>query len=102
MHQTEKYWNVINRIVFVAVVILAGVGAVLAFAPKVRQMQSYQQTRDQLQQRIDVTEAAEKDLKERHRRFLSDPEYVKKIAHEVGYAHPDEIIFYFPEETAAR
>ena len=85
--------------VLVAVVVMAGIGILLAFAPKVRQMQGYQQTRDTLQQRIDVTLAAEKELKEKQRRFMTDPEFVEKVAHEVGYARQDETIYHFPEET---
>ena len=99
MQQTEKYWNLINRIVLIAIVIMAGVGVVLAFTPKVRQLQTYQETYDSLQHRIDVTVESEKELKEKQRRFLSDPEFVEKVAHEVGYARKDEMIFHFPEET---
>ena len=99
MQQTEKYWNLINRIVLIAIVIMAGVGVVLTFTPKVRQLQTYQETYDQLQHRIDQTVESEQELKEKQRRFQSDPEFVEKVAHEVGYARKDEIIFHFPEET---
>ena len=99
MQQTEKYWNLINRIVLIAVVVMAVVGIVLAFAPKVKQMQTYQNTRDTLQQRIDVTVTAEKELKEKQQRFRTDPAYVERVAHEVGYARKGEIIYHFPEET---
>jgi cell division protein FtsB len=99
MQQTEKYWNLINRIVLVAIAIMAGVGVVLAFTPKVKQMQSYQQTLDDLEQRIEITETAEKEMKENIRRFKTDPAYVEKVAHEVGYARDDETIYHFPEET---
>ena len=99
MQQTEKYWNLINRIVLVAVVVMAAVGIVLAFTPKVKQMQTYQVTRDTLQQRIEITVAAEKDLKDKQQRFQTDSSYVEKVAHEVGYAGKGEMIFHFPEET---
>ena len=101
MQQTEKYWNLINRIVLIAIVIMAGVGVVLAFTPKVRQLQAYQETYDSLQQRIEATVESEQELKEKQRRFLSDPEFVEKVAHEVGYAKKDEMIFHFPEETGS-
>ena len=101
MQQTEKYWNLINRVVLIAIVAMALVGVVLAFTPKVRQMQAYQNTRDTLQQRVDLTLAAEKELKGKQRRFLSDPTYVERVAHEVGYAHKNETIYHFPEETGA-
>ena len=63
MQQTEKYWNLINRIVLIAIVIMAGVGVVLAFTPKVRQLQDYQETYDSLQHRIDQTVELEQELK---------------------------------------
>ena len=99
MQQTEKYWNLINRIVLIAIAFMAVVGVVLAFTPKVKQMQSYQRTLDEKEQRIEITETAEKETKENIRRFKSDPSYVEKVAHEVGYARADETIYHFPEET---
>ena len=99
MQQTEKYWNLINRVVLAAVAVMAMVGIVLAFTPKVKQMQAYQNTRDTLQHRIEVTVVAERELKEKQRRFLSDPAYIEKVAHEVGYASQGEMIYHFPEET---
>ena len=102
MQQTEKYWNLINRIVLIAVIIMAGVGVVLAFSPKVRQLRDYQGRNDALQQRIEITVAAEQELKDKQRRFQSDSRFVEKVAHEVGYARSDETIFHFPEETGAR
>ena len=100
MQQTEKYWNLINRIVLVAAIAMAAVGIVLAFTPKVKQMQAYQNTRDTLQQQIDVAVADERDLKERQQRFRTDPTYIERVAHEVGYAHKGEMIYHFlPEET---
>ena len=82
-----------------AVVAMAAVGIVLAFTPKVKQMQTYQTTRDALQQRIEITVTAEKELKDKQQRFRTDPSYVEKVAHEVGYARKGEMIFHFPEET---
>ena len=101
MQQTEKYWNLINRVVLVAISVMAVVGIVLAFTPKVKQIQAYQNTRDTLQQRIEVTVIAERDLKEKQRRFRTDPSYVERVAHEVGYARKDEMIYHFPEETGS-
>jgi cell division protein FtsB len=99
MQQTEKYWNLINRIVLVAISLMATVGIVLAFTPKIKQIQAYQSTNEILQQRIDITLTTERELKEKQRRFLNDPAYVERVAHEVGYARKDEMIYHFPEET---
>lgn len=99
MQQTEKYWNLINRIVLIAIAAMAVVGVVLAFAPKVRQVQSYQGTRDILQQRIEIAVSSEKELKDKQQRFQTDPVYVERVAHAVGYARKGEIIYHFPEEN---
>ena len=99
MQQTEKYWNLINRIVLGAVALMAIIGVFLAFSPKVKQLKAYQETHDTLQQRVDETVAYEQELKENQRRFFSDPDFVEKVAHEVGYARSSETIFHFPEET---
>jgi cell division protein FtsB len=101
MQQTEKYWNLINRIVLIAIIIMAGVGVVLAFAPKVKQMKEHQARDNALQERIEITVNAENELKEKQRRFSTDRVFVERIAHEVGYARPGETIFHFPEETGA-
>ena len=100
MQQTEKYWNLINRIVLISIGVMAGVGIVLAFAPKVTQLKAYQVTSDTLQQRIDVTIASEKELKENQRRFFADPAFVERVAHEVGYAHTNETVFHFAEKKS--
>jgi cell division protein FtsB len=102
MQQTEKYWNLINRVVLVAITAMAVVGIVLAFTPKVKQIRAYRETRNDLQQRIEVTMAGERELKEKQRRFRTDPAYVERVAHEVGYAREDEVIYHFTEETGGR
>ena len=83
-----------------ALVVMAVGGALMAFVPKVKQMQTYQKTCDTLQQRIDSTLSAEKDFKTRQQRFQTEAYYVEKIAHEVGYAYEDEVIFQFLEDSA--
>jgi cell division protein FtsB len=99
MQQTEKYWNLINRVVLAAISVMALIGIVLAFTPKVKQIQAYRQTSDEWQQRIDITVAGMRELKEKQRRFRTDPGYVERVAHEVGYARQDEVIYHFTEET---
>ena len=101
MQQTEKYWNLINRIVLIAIIVMAGVGVAMAFAPKVTKYNEDQQKLKDLKQQIELVEAEERLIKEYIERFSNDPEFVKKVAHEVGYACPDEVIFHFPEETGS-
>jgi len=98
MQQTDKYWTLLNRILLAIIALFALVGLLMAFVPKVRQKNEYQRTRNELQRHIDATVAREKRLQQKQQRFLSDSEFVERIAHEVGYAHPNEIIYRFPEE----
>lgn len=93
MQQTEKYWNLINRFVLVAIVIMAGVGVVLAFGPKVNELKQYQEINDDLQVRIDSVYDEINDFKEKQRRFSSDRVFVERVAHEVGYVYPGEIMY---------
>jgi len=99
MQQTEKYWNLINRIVLVAILVMAGVGVALAFVPKVQKLKQDQKKLDDLTLQVELVWMEERQVKENIERFGNDPEFVKKVAHEAGYACPDEIIFHFPEET---
>ena len=100
MQQTEKYWNLIHRVVLVAIFVMALVGVVLAFTPKVAQMQGYQLIKEDLQDKIELNVSSEKLLRQQHDRFRTDPSFVEKIAHEVGYARKDEVIFQFPDSNA--
>ncbi|MCF7849041.1 MAG: septum formation initiator family protein [Kiritimatiellales bacterium] len=100
MQQTEKYWSLIHRVVLIVVLLMAVVGIVLAFTPKVKQMKDYQQIKEDLQKRIDTNEAGEKEIIDNRSRYRTDPAFVEKIAHERGYAHKDEVIFLLPEESS--
>ena len=101
MQQTEKYWNIIFRVVLTASIIMLAVGVVLAFIPKINQMNSYQQIKQDLQEEIDQNIAAEKELRQQHDRCKTDPSFVEKVAHEVGYAREDEVIYQFPEKNSS-
>ena len=99
MQQTEKFWNLINRIVLVAIIVMAAIGVMLAFTPKVKKFNQDQGKLDHLQQRIDVTMGEQRKYKDHIDRFQNDPDFVRKVAHEVGYASANETIYHFPEET---
>lgn len=102
MQQTKSYWNLIHRVVLAILIGIVIVGIALAFIPKVNQLHTYEERSRALQRDIDQTIQEEQRLKEYQHRFSTDPTFVERIAHEVGYAHEDETIFYFPEETDER
>ena len=118
MEQVKNVWLIITYLVLFQIIVLGlpivdslmigvGIGIVivgiaLAFIPKVNQLHTYEERSRALQRDIDQTIQEEQRLKEYQHRFSTDPTFVERIAHEVGYAHEDETIFYFPEETDER
>ena len=99
MQQTRSYWNLIHRVMLAVLIIVVIIGIAIAFIPKVNQLHTYVERSEALQVELDMTEREEQRLKEYQHRFSTDSTFVERIAHEVGYAHKDETIFYFPEET---
>ncbi|MBN2685710.1 MAG: septum formation initiator family protein [Pontiellaceae bacterium] len=98
MQQTEKYWSLITRTAVIGVFVMMGVGAVLIFTPTVREAKARRQTLNRLeaQKKLEL-EAAEKKASN-SRRFNTDPEFVERVAHEVGYVSPDETVYIFPSD----
>lgn len=97
----QKYWNKIYRIAALAAFVLAVVGVVFAFFPKVTQFRSYQQTRDALKADIRAKEESIKDLRHKQEQFSTDKFFVQQMAHEIGYAHKSETVFQFNEENGS-
>ena len=100
MQQIEKSQTLIIRIVLLCVGIVLITLISSAFFPKLNQMNKYQGKQAKLQEQIDLTEAKEKELKEKQLRFKDDPVFVEKVAHEVGYARPEETIYQFPLDSS--
>ena len=81
---------------------MASLGAVLMFAPKVREFRDLQ-TRDADKQReIDETDAEYNKYRDNNRRFPADRDFVEKVAHEEGFARPNETIVQFSEAMGER
>ena len=99
MQQTEKYWNLINRIVIVAILAMTVIGATLLFAPKVQQMQMYKERLASKQRSCKLQREISNEFAKKSRRLNTDREFAERVAHEIGYAKPNEIIFHFQEDT---
>jgi cell division protein FtsB len=89
----QNYWNKLYRYVAVAVVLLALIGATLAFLPKIRQFQGYQETKKGLEADIRTEESHIRDLRLNQQKFSMDKNFVQKLAHEKGFAHEGETIY---------
>ena len=89
--------NRVYRIAAIAVIVLALIGIVFAFFPKVTQFHSYQEVKDDLNRDISAKEEAIKELRHKQERFSTDKYFVQQIAHETGFAHEGETIYQFEE-----
>jgi cell division protein FtsB len=98
MQQTEKYWNLINRVALGVLLVMVILGIAMAFIPKINQHSTYLKKSQDLQEKIDKTKLAEQKLKIQQHRLVNDPTFVERIAHKIGYAHADETIFHFPKD----
>lgn len=101
MQQTEKYWNIINRVALGVLLLIIFVGIAMAFVPKINQYNTYVKKSHDLQKEINKTKLAEQNLKIQQHRLINDSTFVERIAHRVGYAHSDETIFHFPVDQEA-
>jgi cell division protein FtsB len=97
MQQTEKYWDLILKVLLGIILLMAIGGSLLAFIPKIGEMNKHKTTSEKLAQEINEVEAKAKALKEKQNRFKTDRIFVERIAHEIGYAHTNELIYQFPE-----
>ena len=96
----QKYWNVLYRYAVLAAILLALIGVVIAFLPKVTQFGSYQEKKGDLEAEIRGDEERIKELRLNQEKFSTDKHFVQKIAHEVGFAHDGEVIFQFNEQSS--
>ncbi len=96
----QKQWNIVYRSAAFFAFLLALIGGVFAFIPKVSQYQEYQKTIKELKGAIDCDEKKIKELRRKQDKFSTDKHFVQKIAHETGFAHSGEVIFQFEDEPA--
>lgn len=89
----QNYWNKLYRYVAAGIVLLALIGAALAFLPKIRQFQGYQDTKNKLEADIRTEETHIRDLRLNQQKFSTDKNFVQKLAHEKGFAHEGETIY---------
>jgi len=78
-------------------IVLAIIGLVIVFTPKLHRYSKLQNTRSELEdQSIAKTEAI-KELKIKQDRFTSEPRFVERTAREAGMVTPDEVVYKFKD-----
>ncbi|MCX7817696.1 MAG: septum formation initiator family protein [Kiritimatiellae bacterium] len=86
-------WTVIYRAGVVAAFVLLAVVAALGIVPKWRAMQDYRRRKEDLERQIAIEEELTKLLRQKQERFRTDPRFVERIAHDLGLARSNEILY---------
>lgn len=93
-------WVLIYRFAWMVVVVSCAVALVFIFLPKTHSYQTLQKRKDKLTQENARIEGMVREYQSKKRRFLSDPQYVERVAREQGMAKPGETVFRFPATNA--
>lgn len=73
-------------------------GFAILVTPQYQKLSSLERRRDDLRQDRAREEARLQELRVRQQRFQTDPDYVRRVAHEIGMVGPNEMIFRFHED----
>ena len=95
-----KYLGTIYKAAWITLVILFLVGIACMFWPQFEEYREYKRRESQLAREIQLEEEIIKTIKSWQERFPDDKRFVEQIAHEMGMAKTNEIIFTFIEESA--
>lgn len=90
-------WKIIYRFSWFLLVILAFIGLIFIFTPKLNRYSRLQKTRDTLADQNSAKTAEIKALKIKQERFTSEPAFVERTAREAGMVASDEIIYKFKD-----
>ncbi len=92
-------WVFIYRTGWIALGILATIGIMSMFTPKVREYREHQKKIEIGLEEKRLEEEMIKHLRTQQERLRSDPRFVEKIAREeLGYAKPGETVFKFVDD----
>ncbi len=94
-----KGLDLVTRILLSALLVLALVGVVLLFMPKVREYQGLRRQESQARAALAVDEERHKELKRKQDRFQNEPGFVEVIAHDLGLAKTNEVLVKIKSDT---
>jgi len=94
-----SHWVVIYRFAWITLTALVLIGVGFMFMPLVQQDREFQRREAVLREEIRVSEEQIRQLRINQERFQNDPAFIERIAHEMGLAKPDEVIFRFVDEV---
>jgi cell division protein FtsB len=92
-----SFWDGLYRSACAALALLFVVGLAMVFVPRWQEYRDLQRRRAEAEARLQLHEEMLHRLKENQERFHRDPRFVERLAHDLGMARHDEIIFRFRE-----
>ena len=91
----EKLFHRLWQLLFVAAFFaIIATGAVISY-PKHKQARGYEKRHAEILRQIEEKNREISDLKENHRRFSNDREFVEALARENRRVYPGEMVFVF-------
>jgi len=96
-----SYQHITKMMTTILVVLMAS-AALVGFIPQMRKHAEYERRLEEIRTEAEVEQALLQDYRVKQKRFQDDPDYVKKVAHEIGMVAPNEVIFRFYEEPLSR
>ncbi len=93
-----NHWSLIYRFVWIALAVLLLAGMGFMFVPLIQQDREFQRREAQLTETIEQHEQEIRQLRIKQERFQTDPDFVERIAHDMGLIKPNEFIFRFVDE----
>ncbi len=93
----ETYTRVAYRSILLGCALFVCLQISIPFPAKWAEFKETERRRNELQAEIFETEVEARVLRRKGERFVTDKYFVQKLAHEIGYAHEEEVIFQFNE-----
>jgi hypothetical protein len=90
-------WNLIYRVTWGLLAIVATVAAIMMFRPKLHQHRATLAEKTHLEELERQDRELLQALKEKQDRFARDPRFVEQVAHDMGMARPGEVLFKFED-----
>ena len=71
----------------------------MAFVPQLKTHAEYEKRLEGIRAESSEMERRLQDYRVRRERFQNDPNYVRRVAHEIGMVEPHELLFRFQDDT---
>ena len=96
------FWKLIYRFSWSLLAVLVVIGLGLVFAPRLREITRLRGEKEALEAENLALKGQIGDMRERQRRFTTEPSYVERTAREIGMVRPGETVYVFTNEAGVR